>query len=115
VSAQLANGNFESRSRPQRRLVEEQRDMAAAERIRRRRMTAERAVGLQLRGELQTPLQIRRIEIEDGQEVFVRLRRRRFCSHLIIWSFDHLVIDLVIDFVILNAFVGGFPNDRITK
>src|SRR2546427_556431 len=54
----------------QRRLVEEQRDVPAVQRVGGRRQPAERAVRLELRGDLEAALEIRRIEIENRQEVF---------------------------------------------
>jgi hypothetical protein len=74
VAAQFAHGDLERRARAQRRLVEQQRQMPAVERIRGRRQAAERAVGLHVRRDLQAALEIRRIEIEDRQKILASLR-----------------------------------------
>ena len=74
VAAQFTHGNLEGRARAQRRLVEQQRQMPAVERVRGRRMAAERAVGLHVRRELQAAIEIRRIEIEDRQKILASLR-----------------------------------------
>ena len=65
-AAQLADGDLERRSRPQRRLVEQHRDVAAVERVGGRRVAAERAVRLQLRGELEAALEIGGVEVEHA-------------------------------------------------
>ena len=69
VPAELADRDLEGRARAQRRLVEEHRDVAAAQRLGRRRMASERAVGLHLRRELQAALEVGRVEVQDRQEV----------------------------------------------
>ena len=65
VAAELAHRDLERRSRSQRRLVEEQRDVPPVERVGGRRMAAERAIGLHLRRERQAVLEIGGVEIED--------------------------------------------------
>ena len=69
VPAELANRDLERRARAQRRLLEQHRDVAAAERVGRRRLAPERPVGLQLRGEIEAALEVGRIEVEDRQEI----------------------------------------------
>ncbi len=69
VAAQLVNGDLEGRARPQRRLLEQHRDMTAAEHVGGRRVAAERPIGLELRREVETALEIGRVEVEHRQEV----------------------------------------------
>ena len=71
VAAELAHADLERRPRAQRRLVEEHRDVAAIERVGGRRVAAERAVRFEARRQLETALEIGRVEVEDGQKVFV--------------------------------------------
>ncbi len=75
MAAELTNGDLEGRPRAQRRLVEQHADVAAVQHVRRRRAASEQAVGLHLRRDLQAALEIDGVEVEDGQEVFARLRR----------------------------------------
>ena len=70
VPAELADGDLEGRPRAQRRLFEQHRDMAA------RRApsavgasAAERPVGLHLRREVETALEVGGVEVEDRQEI----------------------------------------------
>src|SRR5262249_39460708 len=70
----LARCNFKGRARAERRLFEEHRDMPSFERVGGGRTSAERSIRLQLRRESQTPIQVRRIEIEDRQEVLACMK-----------------------------------------
>ena len=77
VAAELADGDLERRPRPQRRLLEQQRDVQPGECG--RRLTSEPAVDLHLRGGRQQAIEIDRRQVENGQEVLrERDRRRRF-------------------------------------
>ncbi len=60
VAAELVHGDLERRARPQRRLVEQQRDVLAGQRLRRRRAASELALALQPRGELAAGARSRR-------------------------------------------------------
>jgi hypothetical protein len=77
VAAELVYRDLERRSRPQRRLFEQHRDVAPGQLARRRRVAAEAAVGLDLRGEVEAALELRRLEAEDGQEVLSAPRHLR--------------------------------------
>jgi hypothetical protein len=70
VAAELANRDLERRAGTQRRLVEQQRDVAAVEQIARRCLPSERTIRLHLRGDLQATLEVRGLEVEHRQEVF---------------------------------------------
>ncbi len=77
VAAELADGNLERGSRPQRRLLEEQRDVQAFERLFVRAVRGARR--LELGRARKARRQLRRTEVQDRQE----LRRcRRTDSHL---------------------------------
>ena len=65
VGAQFLYRDFEGGTGPQRRLLEEHRDVASRKRGGRRRVTAETAVGLQLPGQVEQAAQIGRGQIED--------------------------------------------------
>ena len=74
-AAELADGDFERRARAQRRLLEEQGDVAAVERVARRRLAAQRPLGLELRAELEAALEIGGVEVEDREKVLAGRRR----------------------------------------
>ena len=75
AAAELANADLERRPRPQRRFLEQHRDVAAAERARGRRLRAERAVRLEARRQLETALEVGGVEIEDREKVLPRCDR----------------------------------------
>src|SRR5204862_1761213 len=80
MAAELADGDLECRPRAKRRLVEEHRDVAAIECIGGRRMAAERAIGFRFGGEREAALEVGGLEVEDGQEILARERRRGHCT-----------------------------------
>ena len=69
LGTKLLDGYLESRSRPQRRLFEEHRDVTPGERGRGRCLAPETTVGFHLPGEIQQAHEIRGGQIEDRQEV----------------------------------------------
>jgi hypothetical protein len=76
MTAKLVNRDFERRSGPQRRLLEEQRDLLAGERPRAGRIGAKRSIGFELGGQIEAAFELRRVEIEYGEEVLVSSRNR---------------------------------------
>ena len=70
VAAELARGDFERGPRAKRRLLEQQRDVPALERVCSRRLAPQRPLGLQTRRQLETALEVSGVEVKDGQEVF---------------------------------------------
>ena len=74
VAAELADGDLEGRPGAQRRLLEQHRDVPAVERVGRRRLAAERPVGLHLRRQIEAALEVGRLEVEDRQEILPRVR-----------------------------------------
>ena len=69
VAAELADADGEGDARAQRRLLEQHADVAAVERLRRRRLHALDALALQLRRRLEQLAQQVGIEIENRQEI----------------------------------------------
>ena len=78
MAAQLADGDLKRRAGPQRRLFEQHPDVCPPERVRGRRMIRQAALRLQLRGQVEQPREAVGLEIENGEEVLGR-RRRRGC------------------------------------
>ena len=75
---------------PERRLLEEERHVPARERLRRRRLPAERAVGLHLRREVQTPLEIGRLEVQDREKVLAGSCDRHVLYSPLIFTYSAL-------------------------
>ena len=69
VAAELVHGDLERRARPQRRLVEQQRDVLAGQRLRRRRAASQLALALQARRQLQQVREAGGVEVEHRQVV----------------------------------------------
>src|SRR5262249_32074995 len=75
MAAQLADRDLERRARAKRRFVEQHADVPAVQRVGRRRLAPERAIGFQLRRELHAALEINRVEVEHREEILASLRR----------------------------------------
>ena len=76
LAAELVHGDFERRSRAERRLLEQQRDVPSVEDIRGRREPSERPIRFDLRGEVQAAFEIRGIEHRDLHGLTRRGERR---------------------------------------
>ena len=74
VAPELDDRDFERGARAQRCLLEQHRDVTALERIGRRRLPAERTVGLHMPGNLEAPLEIGSLEVEDREEILAGWR-----------------------------------------
>src|SRR5688500_17254808 len=81
MRAELANGDLERRSRAQRRLLEEQRDVHPGERGRRWRVHAKVSGRLQLGRQRQQTVEIGWTEVDDGKEVLRQAGWRRGSVH----------------------------------
>ena len=82
VAAELAHGDLERRPRAQRRLVEQHRDVAAVERVGRRRLRG-RATrsAFTCAASSQAALEIGGVEVEHREEVLRRGRRQVASDH----------------------------------
>ncbi len=69
VAAELAHGDLEGRDRAQRRFLEQQRDVSAAERVRGRGLLSQRAIALDACRQRKARLELGGLEVENRHEI----------------------------------------------